>query len=62
MTLAFITTAKNEKAAKKTARFLESYGIPVTIKQNADKRYALLTDRMHEPRAKSLRSDTILWN
>lgn len=52
MALAFITTARNEKAAKKTARFLESYGIPVTIKRNADKRYALLTDRMHETRAK----------
>lgn len=59
MALAFITTAKNEKAAKKTARFLESYGIPVTIKRNADKRYALLTDRLHEPRAKSLRMNAM---
>ncbi|MCF8568007.1 hypothetical protein LLE49_25105 [Alicyclobacillus tolerans] len=56
MALAFITTAKNEKAAKKTARFLESYGIPVVINRNADKRYALLTDRMHAHRARSIRS------
>ena len=59
MALAFITTAKNEKAAKRTARFLESHGIPVVIKRNADKRFALLTDRMHEMRAKSLRTNVI---
>jgi len=55
MALAFITTAKNEKAAKKAARFLQSHGIPVTIKPTENKRFALLTNKVYETRAKSLR-------
>lgn len=55
MALAFITTARTKKAAQKAARFLQSYGIPVTIQPTENKRFALLTNKVYETRAKSLR-------